>query len=236
MSYADLADVIGSGLNAGLEPDTRGNAFARELSACIKRLLKVRYDMSKPNVSESTKIYLANAKRLFRIKELAVEESSQFIDWLYAETEQRLRPMLGTSNRLHKGQYVTLIHKSEWKHEGYIFGIYFGSNVNPAKKLFTEAREGPWAGIGVWRNDDEEDPNGCQRYVDKLLPMVTQFWPYQADLQQADWAMAICREFPFPGDGDIDSWAQSVIRFLEELAKVLSPVLDTFATELQTAS
>jgi hypothetical protein len=79
MSYRDLAGILDEGLNSNREPDERGRALAREFRNCILRLLKIRYEMTKPQISESTKIYLGKSIRLKEIKELAIGESAEFL-------------------------------------------------------------------------------------------------------------------------------------------------------------
>lgn len=82
MSYGQLAAILAEGPAESVD-DARGSVFATEFHNCILRLLKVRVDMTKPSVSEASKLLLANARLFHDIKESAKDESAEFIDWLY---------------------------------------------------------------------------------------------------------------------------------------------------------
>lgn len=229
MSYRDLVSILDKGLTSNQEADDRGRVFALEFRNCILRLLKIRYEMTKPQISESTKIYLGKAKRLAEIKALAIDEFAQFLQWMYSEAERRLRPLAGPDLVTQRGKYVVLFRLPDWKHDDFVFGIYFGMDHDPIKRLISEPRDGPWAGIGAWRMDDSVDPKGCQAVVDVLSPALKNAWPHEKDLRDPDYSMALWREIPISDDGDIDRWAEDTIKFLEELASALVPTLKSVA-------
>jgi hypothetical protein len=229
MSYQDVVNLLDDGLNSGREIDPRGRMFALEFRNCILRLLKVRYEMNKPQISESTKIYLGKAKRLRDIKSLALDESAQFLQWMYSEAERRLRLLAGPDLILHQGKYVAVFRLPEWKYGEFIFGILFGMDHDPTKYLISEPGSGPWVGIGAWRSDDVFDPKGCQVIVNALHPMLTKYWPHPQDLRDPDATMALWREMAIPENGDLDGWSESLVAFIEELALVLRPALNNVA-------
>jgi len=227
MSYRELAAILDKG--SASEVDDRGRVFAQEFRNCILRLLKIRYEMTKPQISESTKIYLGKAKRVAEIKALAIDEFAEFLQWMYSEAERRLRSLVGPDLVTHRGKYVVLFRLPDWKHDDFIFGIYFGMDQDPTTRLISEARDGPWAGIGAWRMDDSVDQKGCQAVVDVLSPALRKAWTHEKDLRDPDYSMALWREIPIPDDGDIDRWAEDTIKFLEELASALVPTLKIVA-------
>lgn len=225
VSYRDLVRMLDDGLNARREADDRGKIFAQEFRNCILRLLNVRYDMTKPKISESTKIYLGNAERLAEIKSLAIDESAEFLQWMYSEAERRLRPLVGPDMVRHSGKYVVLFRLPDWKHDDFIFGLEISTDYDPTKRLISEPGKGPWVGIGAWRTDDAFDPKGCQTIVNDLLPSLKKGWPHEDDLRAPDGTMALWREIKIPDDGDIERWAEHVMKILEELATGLVPAL-----------
>ena len=230
LSYADLIKLIEDGLHAGKEPDARGRAFATELRHGIRRLLKLREDpMKKPSISESTKIYVGQAKRLAEIKTHAIDEFADFLQWMYSEAKRRLETLLKSEVVSDPGRYVALFRLPEWKIGDIGFGFYFGSEHDPTKRLLSELASGPWVGIGAWRLDDEEDQKGCEKVVDLLLPRLAKVWPDKQDLREPDWSMALWREVRIPEDGDLDQWAEAIFAFFDKLASTLTPVLIDFA-------
>ena len=226
LSYGDLAKLIEDGLHAAKEPNARGSAFANELHIGIQRLLKVREDtMKKPSISQSTKIYLGQAKRLAEIKNHAIEEFADYLQWMYSEAARRIETVLKSQVVTHRGKYVVLFRLPDWKIGDIGFGFYFGSDHDPTKKLLSEPAWGPWAGVGAWRTDDLVDQQGCKEVVDLLLPKLVKVWPHKQDLREPDWSMPLWREMRIPEDGNVDQWADNILAFFEELASSLSPVL-----------
>jgi len=228
ISYRDLVALIDFGLSSNIEPTERGRMFALEFRNCVLRLLKVRYDMSQPQISESTKIFLGNARRLAEIKAHAIEESAEFLQWMYSETERRLNPLLGPKMVVQRGKYVVLFRLPEWRRGQVGFGFYFDMDIDPQKRLISEPRTGPWAGVGAWRIDDSLECQGCQEVVEAMSSVLKRSWPHPKDLPgvESDDTMALWREIPIPSDGDIEKWAENTIEFFEELASTLVPTLE----------
>jgi hypothetical protein len=148
---------------------------------------------------------------------------------MYSEAERRLRPLLGPDIFTHRGKYVTLFRLPDWKHDDFIFGIYFGMDLDPTKRLISEPGSGPWAGIGVLRTDDSSESKGCQEIVSSLSHVLKKTWPHEKDLRDPDETMALWREMRIPDDGEIERWAEDTIEFLEELASRLAPTLKNMA-------
>jgi hypothetical protein len=226
ISYRELAAMIEAGLRSSTETEARGRIFAEEFRNCIMRLLKVRFEMTKPPISESTRIYLGQAKRLAQIKSHAIDEFAEFLQWLYSEAERRLQRFMGSEVVTHRGKYVAVFRLPNWKRDDVIFGFYFGMDYDPTRTLISEAKYGgPWVGVGAWRMDDSTDYEGCKVVVDLLSSRLAKVWPRKEDLCDPDHTMALWREMRIPEDGDVNAWAEAVMKFLEELASGLTQTL-----------
>jgi hypothetical protein len=233
ISYSQLAEIITSELNSLPAKAPRGLVLATEFRDCINRLLKVRSDMSIPQVSESTRIVLANAKRLAEIQESALEEFSEFLDWLFISIEERLRAIIGPTLQRYQGKYVTLYWQPSWRRGEIAYGFYIGFDLDPKKRLFP-LRDGPWVGIGAWRLDDLENTEvyrASQSVVDALHPIIVPRWPHAEDVKSPDGGMALWREMKIGVDGDLVSWGDAVTELFVELATELGSVLEKFATD-----
>ncbi|HEY2585094.1 MAG TPA: PD-(D/E)XK nuclease family protein [Tepidisphaeraceae bacterium] len=229
LSYRDLAAMLDSGLQDRREPDPRGHVFAQEFRNCILRLLKVRYDMTKPTVSESTRIYLGEAKRIAEIKAQAIDEVADYLQWMYSEAKQRIECAIGSEVLVHRGKYVVIFGLPDWTNGDVVFGFYFGMDLDPTKRLMSEPGQGPWVGVGAWRTDDADSPKDCRPVVDLLVPALRRAWPNENDMREPDYSMALWREMSVPANGDIDAWADDVLKFLEKMASTLSPTLTQLA-------
>ncbi len=230
ISYSDLAGMIQNGLRSSAETKARGLVFAEEFRNCILRLLKVRDEkMTKPQISESTKIYVGQAKRLAEIKSHAIDEFADFLQWMYSEVERRLQRLVGSEIVTHRGKYVVIFRLPKWKRDDVGFGFYFGMDHDPTKTLISEPKSGPWAGVGAWRVDDSVDQIGCKALVDLLSPRLMKVWPHKEDLRAPDYSMALWREVRIREDGDINAWAEEVVKLFEELASTLTPTLEQVA-------
>ena len=223
IGYRKLSELVDAGLEA--EKDRRGLAFAAEFRDCILRLLKVRYEVTKPFLSESTKISLGSAKRLAEIKEHALEESWDFLQWMYAEAESRLRKILGSEMVAERGKYGVLFRLPTWRFGDLPFGFCFCMSSDAQQKLVAEHHDGPWVGVTVGDMDATAKRGECQPIVDRLQPSIRKVWNYPDDLDEGDYNGPLWREIAIPEDGDLDRWVEDIFRLMEELAMALSPTL-----------
>jgi hypothetical protein len=229
LSYRGLAELLESGLKA--EPSERGRVFAAELRDGIYRLLKIRIDMTKPLISEPSRLLLANAKQFGGLKQQAINESADFILWLYSEAERRLKRILGTGLKTVTTGYGVYFHLPEWKSGEIKFGISYAMGADPRTRFVAEHNEQPCVGVAVFMSDGSED-KVCQPVSDRLHRAISKIWPHPADLSQSYYAFPLWRYIPIPSDGNMDRWAEGVLALLEEMTKKLARGLSAVAAEL----
>jgi hypothetical protein len=235
MSYLDLAGLIEKGLGEGKQSGERGRVFAREFVICIKRLLKIRFDMTKPVVSEGTKLLIAHAKSLDNLRQRALEESGDYIEWMYSELERHVRPRLGRETMTHRWTDSVLFRLPEWKTTEVVFGISFAMRSDPRKRLITEQPLDPWVGISVCQPDGKERKSTGAPLSERLHAELNSVWKYPDDLRSPDYGWPLWRSVPIM-DGDFERWTNEVIRWLLELTDKLSPTLAKVARTLVRGS
>lgn len=59
VSYEDLAEIVQSGLNGGIEPSDRGRVLLQEFHNCLARSIHRSFGMEKPVFSDGTKLLSA---------------------------------------------------------------------------------------------------------------------------------------------------------------------------------
>jgi hypothetical protein len=234
MSYGQLAAILAEGPAESVD-DARGSVFAKEFHNCILRLLKVRVDMTKPSVSEVSKLLLANARLLHDIKESAKDESAEFIDWLYFEAERRLLPILGPEMVAHRMKDGILLRLPEWKTGEIEFGISYAMRADPRRRLITQQPVDPWVGVAVFLLDGSEKKSLCKPVTELLTSSLMKIWPHRADFTKPELSWPLWRYVPI-ADGNLDQWSDQVLALMEEMAQVLTPVLTRSSTCLASAS
>ncbi len=232
MSYATLAELIDSELSTRPHRAARGMVFAAEFRDCLHRVINFRPDMHQPpQVSDATRLYLANTRRLKRIQDDAVEEACDYVQWLTGETRRRLTPVLGSDLALHDGRYVKVFRKPNWKRGDIVFGVFLGFEVDPKRRPITDGKDGPWVGIGAWPSDDQESRTqmaDCDRMARSLHQPVQVLWPRREDCTNPEGPMCLYRELSVV-DGDLASWGERVLELMVQLAERLHDPLAAFA-------
>jgi PD-(D/E)XK nuclease superfamily len=233
MSYGELARLVDYGLDSGKEPNSRGYVFAAEFRECIKLLLKVRYDTVMPKISDSSAIYIDQARRIGEIRSLAVTEFQEFLDWMYGQIEQRLKSIVGDEIVSHRGSFGVLFRLPDWNRGNVVFGFDFALYNDSTKTLVTESVEGPFAGIGAWSIPDRSDRKSSKYVVDLLTPVLREFWPLKKEVSHPDWRMALWRELKILESENVEEWSKRVVECFAELAKALTPILKNAAKSIR---
>jgi hypothetical protein len=236
LSYFELGDLIEKGLREKIEPSERGRVFAAEFRDGILKLLNVRSVVEKPTISESSMLFLANAKHIAVLEKQACQESADFIDWLCTEAEHRIERLLRTDLvklRTGKGIYF---RRPQWAAGGAVFGIAFTAAANPRTHLLTKQGQPPWVGVATFLPD--QDGEGQKMIVgpitERLVPLLKKSWPHAADLANPYPSFPLWRYVPIPGNSDFEQWSNMVLTALEELSEKLDPVLSAAASLLQS--
>lgn len=181
--------------------------------------------MTKPTISEGTRLLFAHAKQFEELKQQAIEESSEFIVWMYGQAERRLMPILGPTMVTHRTKDSILFRLPEWRSGNVEFGISYAMTSDPIRRLMTRHSRPPWVGIGTLLPDDSEPRKAeCLPITDRLAPALRAAWREPKDFEETDYAWPLCRYVPV-SDGDFDRWATTVVELMAELAQTLAPVL-----------
>lgn len=183
--------------------------------------------MTNPTISKATKIYLANVKKIKTLEKQAIQETHEYLSWLFTATEVRLRPILGNDLKRHNGQYQTVFYLPEWRQGTSIYGVYFGSYADPQKRVLTQVKEGPFVGVCAWPSDDDQSDDNmseCEKLEAQLGPIVR---PLCKLLISDDEDVWWC-EVPVSPDGDLLRWGTDVLNSLESIARDCGDALKAF--------
>jgi hypothetical protein len=181
--------------------------------------------MTKPAISEATKLLLQNAKQFEALKQQAAEETAEYLQWLYSEAYQRLSPILGPDAKLLVTKYGAYVGLPNWSVGAVQIGISCGVGSDPRQRLISDHAEPPYVGVGIVLLDGSYSKSDCQPISDMLHPLLSRVWSHAADLADPTYEYPLWRYLPIPADGDLDRWSTGVIVLMEEMAKELAPVL-----------
>jgi hypothetical protein len=229
LSYTDLATLIAD--NVHRETEERGRVFATEFRRCIERLLKTRFEMTKPTLSDSTKLLLARAEQFRALREQAKEETAEFLEWMYTQAQRTLEPILGGDIVTQRMKDGILFRLPEWTIDKVQFGIAYRMRADPRRRLFIEQSTDPWVGVAVLLLDGSESDAACEPIAESIGSRIAAHWSHGKDLAKPHPSWPLWRYIAVTGD-NLDAWATDVIGVLAELTSALLPSLSAAASAM----
>jgi hypothetical protein len=239
MGYEQLAELVRSGLSS--EASNRGRVYAEEFLACVDKLLNRSRIMDnieqKRDISEVSRVYMANLEALEAIKERAIEESAALLEWMGVQATKRLKAILGD------GMHCTVSAEGSiyatmpsWTVGDIQYGIAYYPDFSIRNRTLADQSEDHYVAVLLTLVGDEEwlKKSDGEPVSEKLNDILSSVWPHKADLKDWDAWDPLWRRFPIPNkeDGDFANWAEEILSFMEELAKKLGPTLNSAAAEL----
>lgn len=158
VGYHELAETIVRELGEAVEPEPRASMLATELARTMSDISGrslMMDELDKPQPTDATLDYLANADKLIKIENQAKRESEEIIRWTVTEMRDHLQEASGfTDLEIHEDGrtgYAFIIRRPDWVTNDCQFGICFSAEGKLGNSLLTEYQ--PLVGIGVRRLD-----------------------------------------------------------------------------------
>jgi hypothetical protein len=234
LSYEEIIGLIDTGLESEAEPSERGRVLAREFRNCMAQAMKRSFTLDKPTFSDSTKLMFERHKDFKALRDVALEESSEFVHWISREAAKRLGQVLGNDMVWHdtwevKTQTEFIYRRPRWALAGVEFGIGFGTE-NLSDRLLPEVDM--WFGVILpWPDKDENEPVR-KSLSTALRGKLENKWPLRgAHASDIEWPVYQSVKFSgAEGGSDPYTWAEKFLGNLVELATAYAPHLDEFVT------
>jgi hypothetical protein len=232
LSYEEVIRLIDVGLEAGVEPAERGRVLVREFRNCMAHAMKRSFTMGKPTFSDSTRLMFERHKEFNALRDLASEESKDFIHWVIREAEKRLGPVLGEDIVCHNAEEVRtqteyIYRRPAWMLGGVEIGIGFGTEYMDGRTL---PEVDLWLGVILPYPDRDEDEPLRKSLSKALASSLGNKWPLKGvPASEAEWPVYQTVKFTSTdGASDPYIWAEALLGNLVKLATAFAPHLDEF--------
>jgi hypothetical protein len=245
LSYPELARLIFGKIQEGVEPSERGRVFAKDFAETLFAAAGRRIEMTESGeaeISEPSQFFFEKYDEIERIRNSAIEETTEFIEWMFRYINSRLREEYDAEIEMSTiRDWARTWHKPEWRMDGNEFGVSFSAEPKFGKEMLPGLR--PGIGIRVLENDNE----ASQRKVSDAISAFLQD-DYEPDVfgeemesfrdafnrnlsRGSDWWPAWFRsEIEFePEEKTPREWAETTIYpAIAEMWRGLAPAFDEF--------
>jgi hypothetical protein len=233
LSFHRLIDAINRGLERKLELSERGRVIVEEYRDCLSRVLNRSINVTKPVISEATKLLGKHHEHFDRLVASSRQEATDMIEYVAAQAEKEMRSILGPEMvvSVRESWGIFMFRRPDWVTDELEYGFAYGCN----RKLGARAMHDYTHYISIRVQPiDRSVPSAPsqKRFSESLHNAIEEHLPAKNE----DWNAwhAFDKDVPFTAGGDWDKWAEDVVKQLGQTGRTLTKHIDRFAARAKT--
>lgn len=241
LSYLDLLAI----LEGTAVSDARTRVLMEEYAASLAQLTARRTVMEKPQMSSSTREYIAAQAALGRMAQAAHQESESFIRWVVQVLEEKLQNLLGDDLVCDETfGCAWLFRRKGWARGGLGYGVAYSAEARPGRRLLPDYPH--LVGVRVQPIEGADVTADQPALTTELVGWLRQHWSNeimmsdekvlasQSNLRNDNQWWAWYASMPPSADEDWDRWSDRVVSAVVRSVEKLAAPLDAFASRSGT--